>query len=558
MKKIKVLLFLVIMIFVTYLNFKLQQPSNINLFEDGNMNLFFISEKNEALYLKQKDEINNKDFENILFGNENAKEIPDFLDCSFCHKNISGINFILTEEQSFSMPQIKELNLMRPVLIIKEDLNGAGESWATLLDLEYFEYVFILTNKKGVLDKKNLVYINNASPLLLQYIKLYKRDNQLYVAKEKIKSKTITESNWKKVKNVIPIYEIKFDEDKFYKQWEKLPKRKTTETNWIFWNSNNDKFNPVKAKIKMDDDWQNAKLKIRGDVDNHWVNVKKSFNIKLKDTQGGRETLKFIMAEDRGVLYQYLYETAISNGSMHPKTELVWLIANDKDLGAYYLFEDLDKPFLETRGFSGDSFIYKNEWEDQEFGRMIKVFDDINLFSKSAVNKTSEIEKTEIEILYEAIKSKNLSALKNIIDIESFENWYVNILYWGDNHQNDYDNLRLIYDPTAGRFVFISWDPVFRKIKEDEPLLRSASPISDILIKDPKIKQDILSKLKFRVYDEKNIEKEKKFITNLYSEVIPIFLADPHNGVLGVSDNSGLKILEENISKLKKLINNTP
>lgn len=481
-----------------------------------------------------------------------ASTDEELINCEFCKKTVGTVSFIYASEK-VGIGQIAQktetlVDLSRHKILVIEN-TGRSEIDLDLIPSQKFEYIVVLGGPRFK-SQENIVYLSPSNEKIYKYLAFYERSGDLYISEESVKSSGFTKAYVENL--VIPIYEIEFDEVLFDEQWEKLPKRKTLEKNWQLWNSNNGVFKSIKARINIDKVSHEGKLKIRGDVDNHWVNTKKSFNFKLKSPIGGQSLMRFIMAEDRGVNYPFLYESSLKNGSIHPQVKLVWLRVNDRDMGAYYYFEPLDKVFLESRGLSGDAFIYKNEWEQEKFGRMIKVFDDLSLFSK---DPKEHLFKDELDVLYQAIKTTDVVRLKNILDTESFVRWYVNILYLGDRHQNEHDNLRLIFDPTAGRFVFITWDPVMSKVEEKQPLLRDASPISKILLQDDEIKKQVLEALSSLVNDGDRIAADKDLLKRTYESVTPAFLGDRHNGVLGVSVEGALERFSQNIEVLKTLLN---
>lgn len=224
------------------------------------------------------------------------------------------------------------------------------------------------------------------------------------------------------------------------------------------------KVNKVKvpAYLIVDGSTRNIFLSVRGEQASHWRDTKKSWRIELADDLiNGNGQIDFILPSERGyitesasfMLAQYLDIPA-------PQFSYNNITLNGYNFGLYFTTPTLGTPFLKKNNFPPDSRIYGEQRSGVTTGP--------SLWSKEGQWKSYNTDfrgKDEYSPL-DALKTivslpkdeDFFKKLPTIVEVDALLRWQAHAAIFGDFHQDDVHNIRLIFRSDTKKFIIIPND----------------------------------------------------------------------------------------------------
>ncbi|MCB0327852.1 MAG: CotH kinase family protein, partial [Bdellovibrionales bacterium] len=267
-----------------------------------------------------------------------------------------------------------------------------------------------------------------------------------------------------------------------------------------------------------------AKFKYRGDSYYHWGKMKKSWRVKFPSDQlfDGQRRINLVSPKFESQMENFIsYTYAKMAGVLAPLSYFVHARLNGKYLGLMLFVEQIDKYFMVNHALPEGKVYYLDlggpwseisSWESPGgIFRSQKENPDSELKTLTEVMKLRSIEDLP------AFRSKIFS----IIDRESFVRWAALNTVLGLYHQDSFHNIKIIFDPSKGKFIPIVWDPLMGKITQKSYF--ASEMILSRLVSDPefqfqknqmawKLMQNELSK-------ENQVSIVKKTIENIREDI---------------------------------------
>ncbi|MBF0368999.1 MAG: CotH kinase family protein [Magnetococcales bacterium] len=223
----------------------------------------------------------------------------------------------------------------------------------------------------------------------------------------------------------------------------------------------------------------NVKVRVRGDLNNHWDKPKKSLRIKFKRNhyfQGMRQFNLVIPDDKQFEQEQVVYEQARKLGLMVPESGFAKVKINQVDLGLYFWFEQPGKEMIERGGYPQGEIIRSSDTHMDTKYLGFGVFQGWPTHPSAyrhvihrQTPKAGMIESRFRELLAldrEADEATFQRRIPHLLDLDKFVRWNALIWLFGGSHAQTYGNLRWFYDPTRGLFEPIPYDVNIRDLKQ--------------------------------------------------------------------------------------------
>ncbi|MEZ4704198.1 MAG: CotH kinase family protein [Bdellovibrionota bacterium] len=213
----------------------------------------------------------------------------------------------------------------------------------------------------------------------------------------------------------------------------------------------------------------NVKIKYRGDNYYHWGKRKKSWRINVPNEHlfNGQKRInlvspKFASHIDNALTYTYAHQV----GLLAPLSYFVHARLNGAYLGVMLFVEQVDKYFLMNHRLPEGKIYY--------FDRGGDWFDSKNWESPGGVFRVQkETEPKELFALTHAmrmIQEDQFEAFSKkifeVVDREELIKWHAFNTVLGLYHQDSFHNIKMIFDPSRGKFVPVIWDPLLGRSNE--------------------------------------------------------------------------------------------
>ena len=207
----------------------------------------------------------------------------------------------------------------------------------------------------------------------------------------------------------------------------------------------------------------NVEISIRGEALANYINKKKTLGIKFKDEPfGGRKAWNFVVPEQRRFNSVGASEFIAKRiGILTQQWDYKWLRINGEQMGVYEMVDQIDTSFLEMNKLSPNDLVFK---EDRRQA-VISGDPQISAFSQTGswdidnnpqdphISDFSAIE--NLKEIYKLNGPEFQNRIKEIVDIDQFLKWSALLYLLNDQHQTDYNNIRLIFLKEKGQFWFI-------------------------------------------------------------------------------------------------------
>lgn len=291
------------------------------------------------------------------------------------------------------------------------------------------------------------------------------------------KSYSLLYTFYHKKTNKIKIDEItlQIDESSF----EKIAKKRNNSLNNGFSTKNKDDYSPV--KILFDDEILIGKIKLKGDLTDHFSDEKKwSFRIKLKKNNFYKKLRNFSIQHPKTrnylnewVFHKFIkYENLISLNYDFIKVKL-----NNKNLGIYAMEEGFDSQFLKNRSLADGPIVkfdegdfFKNWYSIKKINNGSNKFfqaysyneyQNSNIKSYSSKKKlTDSIFRSYLETakyLLEKFKRNEIKASK-VFDVDKMARYLASIDLFSAHHGLSWNNMRFYYNIESCRLEPIAFD----------------------------------------------------------------------------------------------------
>ncbi|PLX18136.1 MAG: hypothetical protein C0601_05590 [Candidatus Muiribacterium halophilum] len=236
----------------------------------------------------------------------------------------------------------------------------------------------------------------------------------------------------------------------------------------------------VKAIFQADKDYS-VKVRIRGDLSNHWAYAKKSWRVKFDkdDLFKSYKQLDFIIPRDKGYTTEAAGDiVAKKNGLLVPDSWFAGVSINGIDMGGYLVMEKNSSQMLENKGyFAGEIFALGNIWVETSathYGLPSKVtFEYFPGAFKETINEDqSPIYKKGaftyfLDLINKSSREEFRKKIPIVLDMERYLRWNSITWLFGTTHPHWGDNLRWYYDSTRGKFEPILYDTKPRRLVRD-------------------------------------------------------------------------------------------
>ena len=263
----------------------------------------------------------------------------------------------------------------------------------------------------------------------------------------------------------LPHYELMIDKADLQKIEDSLPKGLPSP-----WYGNvfltEDAKTWANGTFRTDDKDYEVKVRVRGDIFNHWAYRKKSWRIEFKDElYKGIKEMNLIIPEDRGWIAEPLASFRAKNfGFLQPPMQYVTVSMNGGSPMVYTQVEQFGKEMLEKLARPGDVNIYGAGGGTSYFQQWDDVFSDTAYWQKYGMAvATPQDSMEEMEAVRELgregahLEPDYQERVSALFDVKMLTDWYALSLISGSSHVRDH-NLRFFHDISRGRLEPIPWD----------------------------------------------------------------------------------------------------
>ena len=376
----------------------------------------------------------------------------------------------------------------------------------------------------------------------------------------------------------LPIFQLKLSE-KDVSHFNELSK---DSVNQGYLNKEENSWRDV--KLKYQENLYDAKIKLHGDLSNHWANALKSYNVKIEDNESinGLKKFSLIIFEDRTLSPKIANILAEEFGLFDSRNDFVVLRMNGVPQGLYYLVEKLDNTFFEYNNCSSCEIIRTRDSKFKDHPRE-KISDNpnldswepygINYFRSQHVTPFDyeishiDLEKSELDLkkiinsvngLFQAVEEDDVSMLVNYFDIDQITSFEAQRMLLGLG-QIMGDNLKLVYKATNSKFYPIGFEGGLNQLKVEKGGLERSLNIYTVQDDKEEIKlfsllnrNDQIRQLKYKkaynyILNEEDLLLDK--ITKLIDKYLPYANANKGN-------SKGTKIIEKEIKSFNPLLKN--
>ncbi|MDD5490167.1 MAG: CotH kinase family protein, partial [Patescibacteria group bacterium] len=273
-------------------------------------------------------------------------------------------------------------------------------------------------------DNKNFI------PTALDYSKLYGEEfaNELSAAYDGLG---------------VPIYDLYFDENKFY--------------------SGDIKSDKIAATLVYNGNSYKTKMRVRGDYGVHSVAPVKSLRIDFSGSESfyGKSSINLIRPLVRGFINEeYSYYVAAKLGLINLDNQFVFLRVNGRPYGLMHEMEQWSEELLEKNQkplgdlYSGEGDDMGTEAHINAYKKVTPVFWD--KYTKDPFQNKND--NTNILLLINFLDWGMLDKFEAMINMEKFLIWNAHAILVGSTHQDQVHNNRFYFDNTYGGFEPIPWD----------------------------------------------------------------------------------------------------
>jgi len=257
-----------------------------------------------------------------------------------------------------------------------------------------------------------------------------------------------------------------------------------------------------------------AKVRIHGDLYQHWSGSKKSYKVEFnKRTFNGFSQIALILPETRDFYIESLASyRAQKLGLINLNSWFASLEINGQSQGIYFVQEHWTKDVLEKNTHNSDSDLFGeldliNQWS------WPRLFENVDAWKKYTVNPNSPTDFASIDQLIKLLDQSQDP--HTLIDIDSFASWQAHSMLFPSFHQDDGHNMRILFNSSSGLFEFIPYDLELNQPTKDIDQTKYNTLVT-LLLENPDIKAKRDKVLTDYVKDKKNLRDDLKFTDTLF------------------------------------------
>lgn len=333
----------------------------------------------------------------------------------------------------------------------------------------------------------------------------------------------------------------------------------------------------VPAKIRWNGKTVNVKLRLKGDLADHWArDYKWSLRIKAEgdETIMGMKSFSIQHPRTRGFMNDWvLHRLLESFGFITLRYNFIEATINGKNLGIYAMEEHFEKRLIENNNHINGHIIRIKDhllWYlvDPRTGFSKDQLDElyssspIDAFTTNTINKDETLLNNfnNAKDLLESFRRGKLSTHK-VFDIDKLAMIFAVIDLFGYRHTTAYSNIRFYYNPITSRLVPIGYDNTF--INEADSIEGQAKQIQMTTLGAPQRLDWKKTFFKDKIFFEKYIEalqliSDKKFLDDFFSKTDSEFRKQMYilyKNFPGYSFEKEKSLLYENQVFIKKILN---
>ena len=224
----------------------------------------------------------------------------------------------------------------------------------------------------------------------------------------------------------------------------------------------------VNANIEHDGGKKNCKVRIKGDLADHWQHSKWSLRVKLKNGQtllGMSEfSLQSPVVRENTLEWLYL-KTVESQGLMGVNYRFVNLILNGEKMGIYAMEEHFSKHLIERCqrragviiGFE-DSRLMEVFWGDTRNQNINELYSKLPIkFYNNSSNEKLITEYNTASRLLEKLQFEEITA-KKVFNSEQLGQFLALCHLWGAQHNLIVNNIKFYFNPITAQLEPIAFD----------------------------------------------------------------------------------------------------
>ena len=272
-------------------------------------------------------------------------------------------------------------------------------------------------------------------------------------------------------------------------------------------------------------------VRYRGELQNHWIDNKKSFRIDFpsETLYRGMRSLNLVIPDDR----QYLVEPlnayrAKKLGILAPDYYFVRVDLNGVDNGVYLAFEQWSQEWLEKKPLATDSAVL--QWENVEGNldpREILAPEGLPAWNTVWNEEHIATERLQalVGILHEPSDKKFERLVPSVLNMDAFYSWNIVAILARGYHQMTGNNLMFFYNGATGKF-----EPIINHIErgDEEDILSfdEVGLLSRRTLSIPAFREERDRRLLADGHDKTNLEDDLAYYDTLASVMRPEFLSD--------------------------------
>ena len=398
----------------------------------------------------------------------------------------------------------------------------------------------------------------------------YKKIGKLELYRSKLTAKALLN---KEGHEPPPHYEIKMNEGDLRDiqlTVERMLKKATYRdgvTNWAVMGDEDKKWYPVTFRAEGED--YHAKIRIRGDLENHWAYSKKSWRIKFAKEKlfHGRRELNIVLPGDKGFTMERIaQEMGRELGLLVPDSGYAQVQLNGVEMGLYFWFENNSPEMLEKLGYAGgEIFRENNTWIQTNYTGFGIPERFINVHPgnfTSSINQDQELGRYAarwnrfLQLVRGEANENFEEEIATLLDLEKYAKW--NALTWlfGSLHSQWSDNLRWFYNPTTGLFEPLLYDVQTDELNNQKSgtfEVQSDDPLARRLMRIPKY-HEMRNKVLWRLVNDPQFDFEPRS-EKLFDRIRPyLFMgvgADLEADKIDKRDSDQKRLCRANRQRLK-------
>jgi len=276
-----------------------------------------------------------------------------------------------------------------------------------------------------------------------------------YIYARETKSKSFKNSQISKIKNKIDSFKLTFSK-KDQLHFQDIVNRMEANNS----RSEVEKFNSYK-KIQLEHNGNkyDAKIKLHLGEPRHWKDPKKSYSLKLSNSQyiNNIQKFDFVVPEDRGYFPPILCkELSLFSNLPHPENGYCIIYINDEYNGVYLMEEEFDNnpAYFEKNKLPND-FSVRPKFKD--ISDLVLWDSDLEFWDSSALQVKSIYQENinaRLERYLIGLKSWNYDQLSKIVDVDKIAALCAINVFWGYSHDYIERNIRLIYSLDSGLIYY--------------------------------------------------------------------------------------------------------